>query len=158
MMKVNFLKRLESSIHSFELTLSRTIEKIDSLIDKIERFKKYQQENPEIDWDDLQIPASDDDDLQEAFDFQVSKAKIQLAHLNLDKWLGHLQDDKKQLEKLHSQAKKVTREHDAKLDELKKLIAEKVSHPTTNKKGKSNRKVLVFTAFADTAAYLYDIF
>jgi len=159
MMKVNFLKRLESSIHSFELTLSRTINKIDLLIEKIEKFKKVQKDNPEIDWDDLQVSDADDDELQEALDlqeFQVSKAGIKLAHLKVDEWLKYLRDDKKQLGKLHDQAKAITRERDAKLEELKKLIVEKVTHPTETKRGTLNRKVLVFTAFADTAAYLYD--
>lgn len=156
MMKVNFLKRLESSIHSFELTLSRTIEKVDLLISKIERFQNYQKENPDFNWDELQIPDADDDELQGAFDFTVSKANIQLAHLDHEKWLGHLKEDKKQLEKLHKQARLITRERDAKLEELKKLIVKKVTHPTDNKRGRPNRKVLVFTAFADTASYLYE--
>ncbi len=156
MMKVNFLKRLESSIHSFQLTLSRTIEKIDLLIDKIEQFEKFRAENPEIDWDTLQVLDPDDEELQQAFDFQVSKAGIKLAHIRVDDWLEDLKHDKKQLDKLHDQAKQITRERDAKLEELKKLIVEKVTHPSENKKGKTNRKVLVFTAFADTAAYLYE--
>lgn len=159
MMKVNFLKRLESSIHSFELTLSRTIGKIDLLIEKIENFKKVQKDNPEIKWDDLQISDADDDELQEAFnlqEFQVSKAGIKLAHLQLDRWLSDLRDDKKQLGKLHDQAKVITRDRDAKLEELKQLIKEKAAHPTETKRGAANRKVLVFTAFADTAVYLYD--
>ena len=156
MMKVNFLKRLESSIHSFELTLSRTISKIDLLIDKIERFKQYQKENPDFDWDELQVVDPDDEELQQALDFQVSKAGIKLAHIRLDDWLTDLRKDREKLGKLHEQAKRITRERDAKLEELKKLIVEKVSHPTTNKKDKPNRKVLVFTAFADTAVYLYD--
>ena len=156
MMKVNLLKRLESSIHSFELTLSRTIEKIDTLMDKIERFKKYQKENPDINWDDLQVPDADDEELQQAFDFQVSKAGIKLIHIDVDKWSGDLKKDRKQLGKLHDQAKQISRERDAKLEELKNLIIEKVTHPSENKQGKLNRKVLVFTAFADTASYLYE--
>lgn len=57
---------------------------------------------------------------------------------------------------MSKEAQKVTVERDAKLAELKKLIAEKVKHPTTNTLGKPNRKVLVFAAFADTARYLYE--
>lgn len=154
MMKVNFLKRLESSVHSFELTLKRTIQKIDDLKARIERFKQFQKENPELDWDDLQVEDIDDDELREAF--EVSKARFKMSHLDLDKWLKDLKEDRQQLYILRVLATQVTSERDAKLDELKKLIAGKVSQPTINKKGQPNRKVLVFTAFADTASYLYD--
>ena len=67
MMKVNFLKRLESSVHSFDLTLHRTIEKIDDLISRIEQFKKFQAENPDVDWDALQIEDTDDEELAGCF-------------------------------------------------------------------------------------------
>jgi len=154
MMKVNFLKRLESSVHSFDLTLERTIGKIDDLIKRIDRFKKYQQENPDVDWDELQIEDADDEDLQAAF--EVSKAKIKMAHLDVDKWKKALKDDRDKLHGLELFASEVTPERDAKLAELKRLIAVKVKNPTTNKNGKANRKVLVFTAFADTASYLHE--
>jgi len=157
MMKVNFLKRLESSVHSFDLTLQRTIGKIDDLVDRIERFEKYQSENPDVDWDALQIADEDDEDLQAAF--EVSKAKIKIAHLNLDGdkgWKKALKDDRDKLQGLEFFAREVTPERDAKLADLKKLISAKVKNPTQDKKGKSNRKVLVFTAFADTASYLFD--
>jgi len=154
MMKVNFLKRLESSVHSFDLTLNRTIQKIDDLIQRIDRFKKFQKENPDLDWDQLQVKDVDDDDLQEAF--EVSKAKIKMAHLNVDEWRKALKDDRDKLHGLELFAGEVTPERDAKMVELKKLIAAKVKEPTVNKNGKENRKVLVFTAFADTASYLYE--
>ena len=160
MMKVNFLKRLESSVHSFDLTLQRTLQKMDALKARIERFQQYQAENPDLDWDELRPEEADDEDLQEAFDlqedFEVSKAHFKMAHMSLDDWLHDLQRDREQIYLLRLMASQVTRERDAKLAELKKLIAHKVSHPTTNKHGGLNRKVLVFTAFADTASYLYD--
>ena len=80
-------------------------------------------------------------------------------HLRLDGddgWLKALKRDKDQLRILYNAARDVTPETDAKLAELKKLIAAKVAKPTTNKQGEPNRKILVFTAFADTAAYLYE--
>ena len=153
MMKVNFLKRLENSVHSFNLTLDRTINKIDDLTRRIKHFKQYQAENPDIDWDTVQVIDADDEDLQAAF--EVSKAKIKMAHLNVDKWLKHLKDDRDQLHSLELSAAEITPERDSKLGDLKKLISDKVKNPTQDKKGKPNRKVLVFTAFADTASYLY---
>jgi SNF2 family DNA or RNA helicase len=154
MMKVNFLKRLESSVHSFNLTLNRTVNKIDDLTKRIERFKKYQTENPDVDWDTLRVDDVDDEDLQAAF--EVSKAKIKMAHLEVDKWLKDLRRDREQLHILELSAAEIKPERDAKLAELKSRIAEKVKNPTKDKKGNPNRKVLVFTAFADTASYLYD--
>ncbi len=153
MMKVNFLKRLESSVYSFNLTLDRTINKIDDLTKRIKDFKQYQAENPDVDWDALQVTDADDEDLQAAF--EVSKAKIKMAHLNVDKWLKDLKNDRDQLHSLELSAGEITPERDSKLGDLKKLISDKVKNPTQDKKGNPNRKVLVFTAFADTASYLY---
>jgi hypothetical protein len=153
MMKVNFLKRLESSVHSFDLTLHRTIEKMDDLKRRIERFKQYQAENPDVDFDALRVEDLDDEELQEAF--EVSKARFKLAHLDLDRWLADLRRDREQLHLLELSASEISVERDAKLVELKRLIADKVKHPTHDKQGQPNRKILVFTAFADTASYLY---
>ncbi len=155
MMKVNFLKRLESSIHSFALTMKRTIEKIEALQQRIERFKEFRTENPDLDFDDLIIEALDDDELQEAM--QVGKKfTYRMAHLDIGAWQKDLRRDLEGLQILYSSARDVNEERDAKLTELKELIAEKVKHPTTDKQGRPNRKVLIFTAFADTALYLYD--
>jgi hypothetical protein len=74
----------------------------------------------------------------------------------LNDWLKDLKKDKDQLRILFNAAKDVSPETDAKLQELKTLIAAKVAEPTTNKLGEPNKKVLVFTAFADTASYLYE--
>ena len=157
MMKVNFLKRLESSVHSFDLTLQRTIKKMDDLKVRILRFQEFQTQNPDFDWDDLKIEDVDDEELQEAYElFQVSKARFKMAHMDLDEWLKDLKRDRDQLHLLELSAREITLERDAKLADLKKLIERKVKRPTTNKNGGANRKVLVFTAFADTAAYIYD--
>ena len=66
MMKVNFLKRLESSVHSFAITMERTIDKIDNLQKRIERFQRFRDENPELDFSDFSIDALEDEELQEA--------------------------------------------------------------------------------------------
>lgn len=159
MMKVNFLKRLESSVKSFEITMERTIVKIEGLEKKIKNFQALPKQNPES--EELELELDDpghDEDLEEAM--QVGgKLKFRLSHLRLDGedgWLKALKKDKDQLRILYNAAQDVTPETDAKLAELKKLIAAKVAKPTTNKLGEPNRKVLVFTAFADTATYLYE--
>ncbi|MEO5360362.1 MAG: phospholipase D-like domain-containing protein [Nitrospirota bacterium] len=154
MMRVNFLKRLESSIESFEISLDRTIQKIEKLETKITNFlesKKGTQneslEGLEPDEDELE---EDGDDLQQ---WQVGKKmRFDLADLNLERWLTDLQNDKKALMDLLDNARSVTPERDAKLKALKMLISEKTKRPFNG----DNKKVIVFTAFADTAKYIYE--
>jgi len=156
MMKVNFLKRLESSVESFEITMGRTIAKIEDLERKIKNYQATPNQNPESEELELniQLPEAeiDADDPMEV----GGKFKYRLEHLHLDRWLKDLQRDKQQLSLLHASAEAVSPERDAKLKELKQLIEKKAKDPTTNKLGQPNKKVLVFTAFADTAAYLFD--
>lgn len=154
MMKVNFMKRLESSIYSFTETLQRTINRIENLENRIERFKKYKDENPDIEIEDLDIEAIEDEDLREALEVG-EKLTFKMNHLRLDDWKAAMQEDKDQLYELLLRAKDVDPLRDAKLKELKKLISQKVKNPTLTKTGKENKKILIFTAFADTAKYLY---
>ena len=155
MMKVNFLKRLESSVHSFAITMKRTIEKIEKLEKRIKLFKEFRDENPDMDLEEVEIEALEDEELQEAM--QVGKKLVfKMAHLDIKAWLKDLKRDREQLELPHLYAKDVNKDRDAKLTKLKELIAKKVEEPTTDKNGRPNRKVLVFTAFADTATYLYN--
>ncbi len=81
---------------------------------------------------------------------------IKMAHLDLKRWMENLRNDRDQLHLLELSAREVTPERDAKLAEIKRLIAEKAKHPTEDNFNRPNRKVLVFTAFADTAVYLYN--
>jgi hypothetical protein len=109
-----------------------------------------------LEYDDLEIGDEDDSDLLDAW--QVGgKVKYELAHLDLDRWLIDLANDRAQLSALYEEARKVSVARDAKLGHLKDLLRQKVQHPSVTRDGRSNRKVLVFTAFADTARYLYDV-
>jgi superfamily II DNA or RNA helicase len=154
MMKVNFLKRLESSVYAFDLTLKRTIQKMDDLKARIQHFQQFQAANPDLDFDELSVEDVDDEELIAAF--EVSKARFKLAHLDLTRWLADLRRDREQLHILELSAREITPERDAKLAELKRLIRQKAQTPTVDKLGRPGRKLLVFTAFADTAVYLYD--
>ena len=156
MIKVNFLKRLESSVHAFAITMERTVQKIEKLEMRLLDYKAHAKTS----MDDLQPDLfaavdEDDDDLTEAF--QVgTKLKYEMAHLDVDRWLKDLATDKQQLSLLSNAAKSVDVNSDAKLAEIKKLIEKKIRHPELNTRGEENRKVIVFCAFADTAAYLYE--
>ena len=159
MMKVNFLKRLESSVYSFNITMERTIEKIENLEERLREFIKHQASEAEAVQQDLLFEpgeeGEEDEDLAEAF--QVGgKLKIPMFHLDVLKWLADLKQDKDQLCLLAGSANDITPERDAKLADLRQLIEDKVKQPTTNTAGEKNRKVVVFTAFADTATYLYE--
>ena len=90
MMKVNFLKRLESSVHAFGITMDRTIEKIDRLEKRIKRFQEFRDENPDMDLEEVDIEALEDEELQEAM--QVGKKlTFKMAHLDTERWLKDLQ-------------------------------------------------------------------
>ena len=155
MMKVNFLKRLESSVRSFAITMDRTVKKIEDIEQRLQGYQKLRDGNPE----DLPttlflIEDEDDDELREAF--EVGSRKYRLEHMRVDDWLADLQADKQQLSRLARDANDVSPERDAKLEALQRIIENKVSHPTTNNRGEAMRKIIVFCAFADTAAYLYE--
>ncbi len=152
MMKVGFLKRLESSIHSFAVSMDRTIRKIEALEQKI---ADYTTRALSGEWT-LGALQPDEDEVEESNDdseqWQVGKKlKFDLQDLNVDHWLTDLSKDKEALIDLYNNAKAVTAVRDAKLAELKKLIVSKQKAPLN----KDNKKIIVFTAFADTAGYLY---
>lgn len=155
MMKVNFLKRLESSVRSFAITMDRTVGKIEDLEQRLRAFQQRQDAKAEnLQADFFAEPDEEDEDLAQAF--QVGKLHYDMAHLDVAAWLQDLAKDKQQLALLADAAQAVTAERDAKLAELKKLVHQKVRYPSTNNLGQENRKVIVFCAFADTAAYLYE--
>ncbi|MEI6847534.1 MAG: helicase-related protein [Chlorobiaceae bacterium] len=150
MMKINFLKRLESSIESFEISMDRTIRKIEALETKIKEFLTYRTSSQE---EELFLFEPGEDELEENGEeldqWQVGKKlRFDLADLKLQDWLADLKKDKDALVGLWDSAKSVTPDRDAKLHQLKALISAKTAQP--------NKKVLVFTAFADTAKYLYE--
>jgi SNF2 family DNA or RNA helicase len=154
MMKVNFLKRLESSIEAFEITMRRTLEKIRDLQERIERFKELQEASPNFDPEELDDLLEADEEAEDVL--QVGEKLVySFADLKVDAWLQDLKKDEDQIAFLYLEAQKVTAARDAKLQRLQELIRAKVQQPPTTKEGKPNKKVLVFTAFADTAQYLY---
>ncbi len=154
MMKVNYLKRLESSIESFEISLDRTVKKITALEDKINNFIKSKTKTQE---ETLEFSEPGEEELEENGDeseqWQVGKKlKFDLADLYLGKWLKALKKDKDALTDLHKNATLVTPDRDAKLYKLKELIKAKIKKPIN----RQNKKVVIFTAFSDTAEYLYE--
>lgn len=152
MMKVNFLKRLESSVESFEITMQRTIDKINRLIEKIENFKGRDSIFPLDDTEEVFSGYESEEFDDQDFDDEIgSKLKYKLGHLDLDSFIKALKVDKDNILSLLNNAKVVTPDRDEKLSILKTVIFEKLTNPFNSE----NKKVVVFTAFADTAQYLY---
>ncbi len=150
LMSINLLKRLESSVSSFRMTLER----IRALIqDTINKILAYENGSCMMELEDVSIHGDLDDDDQNATLFQVGKkVKIDLADMDYKLWLHDLEKDAFTLEILISMVADITPEHDLKLQELLSLIRQKVESPINP----GNRKMIIFTAFSDTADYLYE--
>ena len=152
MMKSNFLKRLESSVNSFRITLGNTLDKMNVLKDKIKNLSEY-------DFDEESIYDEDEfDDIPQVKDeFLIGKKlKYDLRDIKTDEWLIDIEKDEKELRYLYDKAYNITPNRDAKLQTLLKKIVTKIQNPTKNDLGHNNKKVIVFTAFSDTAKYIYD--
>ena len=153
MIRVNLLKRLESSVHSFAKTMQRIVAKMDALADRIDAWI----ENPGH--EQINLLASDEEDDpsdEEDEEFTLGRGRrYRLADLNLRAWREDLRADRQSFEAIRQQAVGVTVARDAKLAELKGTLARKAAEAPADKDGRPNRKALVFTSFSDTADYLY---
>ena len=149
LMSINLLKRLESSVYSFRLTIDRMKALIDSTIKTIDR---YQSGNLVLDLTEITDSKDFDDDDQNTDYFSVGKkVKIDLADMDYVSWRRELEKDAENLELLSLMIADITPEHDTKLQKLFDIIQEKIEHPINP----GNRKIIIFTAFSDTADYLY---
>lgn len=145
LMRVNILKRMESSINSFGITIAKLLKQIDYTLEKIER--KQMDFDPSLNIDDIEI---DDDTLEDSL--IGNKVKVLIQDMDLIKWKQDLEDDKKKLEELIYESAKVVKNRDAKLNSLKERIIDKINNPLNE----GNKKIIIFSAFADTANYLYE--
>lgn len=150
LMSINLLKRLESSVNSFQLTLNRIKTLIEDTIKAIDDFEKYGAAN--IDMVEASESEFDIDDDNTDYFTVGKKVKIDLADMDYKTWRNELKADAEVLELLTFMVSDITPEHDSKLQELLKLISEKIENPINP----GNKKVLVFSAFSDTAEYLYE--
>lgn len=150
LMSINLLKRLESSVYSFRLTLQRIKKLIDDTIAEIDVFEAGGDADVEL--TEFNEDAEFDYDDQNADFFTTGrKVKIDLNDMDYVTWRSTLQQDSDVLELLTLMIADITPEHDIKLQTLLRLISGKIDNPIN----KGNKKVLVFSAFSDTAEYLY---
>lgn len=153
LMSINLLKRMESSVHSFLLTVQRIYNYLYETSQAIENFISGGTPSLE-EMRDLSGAATDfDEDDQNTDFFSVGKkVKIDLQDMDYISWKRDIDEDIETLQLLMVMIEDITPEHDFKLNELIRVIREKISKPINE----GNRKILIFTAFSDTAEYLYD--
>ncbi len=155
LMAINLMKRMESSVHSFKLTVIRIKELISKTIDSINEYDSHSKRMMELTDVSLNPDFENEFDLEdrndEIFTFG-KKVKIDLADMDYVSWVRYLKKDKEILDLLISMVGDITPEYDNKLKELLSVLDNKIHHPIN----RDNKKVIIFTAFADTAEYLYD--
>ena len=150
LMSVNLLKRLESSVNSFQLTLQRIYSLINNTVDKINRFEQYgassidMYESADTEWDI--------DDSNTEYFTVGNKIQIDLADMDYKTWRAELNSDIEVLDDLMNMLNVITPEYDGKLQKLLDVISKKIENPINT----NNKKVLIFSAFSDTAEYLYE--
>ena len=149
---INLMKRMESSVYSFNLTLTRICELIESTIRTIDCYdKKSATQIDLVDITNTEDFDPDDQDTDDLFSFG-KKVKIELADMDYVSWRDSLAEDREVLRLLIDMVNDITPEHDLKLQELLHMLKHKIENPLNG----NNKKVLIFTAFADTAIYLYN--
>ena len=149
LMSINLLKRLESSVASFRLTIDRVKKLIDDTIDSIQ---SYQSGDCVLNLTEISGAEDFDYDDQNTDFFSVGKkVKIDLADMDYVSWMRELEKDAENLELLSLMIADITPEHDTKPQTLFDLIRKKIEHPINP----DNKKIIIFTAFSDTADYLF---
>ncbi|KKL08709.1 hypothetical protein LCGC14_2573150, partial [marine sediment metagenome] len=148
LMRVNLLKRMESSIHSFTLTATKLTQQVERLLTKIDAHESdelFELNIEEIEDVELNAPEL------EPFLLGNKKTKVLIQDMDLIRFRQELEADLILLQSIVEDAQKVTAERDAKLAKLKAIIAHKIANPING----DNKKIIIFTAFVDTAQYLY---
>lgn len=147
LMNIQLLKRLESSVNSFRLTLERIKANMQRTIDDIERFKRGERS---LQVDDYESADTDED--EQDFTIGRKKNRISLEDMDYISWQREIEADLEIIKLLLTMLTSITPEHDSKLQQLIADLREKFSNPING----NNKKVLIFTAFSDTAEYIYN--
>ncbi len=147
LMNIQLLKRLESSVNSFRLTLGRIRDYMQETLDAIAR---YQQGDKRVSVDDYESVDGDED--EQEFTIGKKKNRILLEDMDYISWQREIMGDLEIIRLLLTMLESITPEHDSKLQQLITDLKEKFAHPING----DNKKVIIFTAFSDTALYLYE--
>lgn len=152
LMAMNLMKRMESSVYSFRLTLERIQSYISSIVDVIKKFEKHKDEMLSLtDISNMTELDSEDENAEDLLKVG-RKMQINLADMDTISWKRDLERDLDNLAILDSMVRDITPEYDTKLRTLINIVETKINNPINS----GNRKILIFTAFVDTAEYLYN--
>ena len=161
MMGILFMKRLESSWASCMTTVKKVLDVHEKTLQLVVDYRKNNGNNengraqgPTLQVGDVDELTDDDDDML-SDDYSLRKGTIRLQDMkNISGFERGLRIDVNKLKdiyknfELFKDAYDKGEEHDKKLDELEKIL---------KKKGKSpNKKIVIFTAFADTAMFIFN--
>jgi len=145
LMRVNLFKRMESSISSFALTVEKLLKIVNELLGRVDSNNDGEIEDIGI--EDIEIDSPE----FEAF-LIGNKIKVLLKDIDQIRWRQDLEDDRLKLSELLNEAREINEKRDAKLNKIKDIITHKCNNPINNE----NKKIIIFTAFANTAMYLYE--
>lgn len=151
LMTINMLKRLESCVESFRITLSKVRDINRRTFDSIVEYEKNKIQSA-MEFSQVEVENFDDDDFDITNESTLGKIKIDFADMDLRSWKADLKKDIEDLELLYDLMSFVTPDKDLKLQKLIEVIENKINNPINP----GNKKVLIFSAFADTTNYLYD--
>lgn len=159
LMATNLLKRFESSVHSFRVTLKRVYGYMDDTVKVIDKYEQHRAEHKSLGmFDRIDADVFDEgfdldrDDAEEIEFTTQGKTQFALSDMDWKSWRSYIQADMRVIEGLLAMIRDIDPEHDAKLQRLYQTIRDKQERPINE----GNRRILVFTAFADTADYLYE--
>jgi SNF2 family DNA or RNA helicase len=150
LMAINLMKRMESSVYSFKLTITRIKALIENTIATINEYDH--KSSSTLNLREISVDEFDGEDQNDDLFSFGKKVKIDLADMDYESWRQSLKRDKEILDLLVMMVGDITPEHDSKLQELFAVLKDKIKNPINE----GNKKVIIFTAFADTAEYLFD--
>ena len=151
LMTINMLKRLESCVESFRITLRKVRDVNRRTFDSIEEYERNKVQST-MEFSQIETENFEDDDFDITNESTLGKVKIDFADMDLRSWKADLKKDIEDLDLLYGLMSFVTPDKDLKLQKLIEVIENKINNPINS----GNRKVLIFSAFADTTNYLYE--
>jgi hypothetical protein len=152
LMRINLLKRLESSVEAFRITLKNLEDRISKILTDIDSFEENSNNGQKFEFVQNDTDTiEDDEDLENSNYFTQGKVQVDFADMDLISWRYDLETDHTLILMLREEMEKISPDDDAKLLHLKQQIQLKINTPINS----NNKKILIFSAFADTANYLY---
>ena len=152
LMTINMLKRLESCVDSFRKTVRNICDVNKNTYDSIIQFERDRAQSRTLEFSQIDEEMLDDEDFDITNEGTLGKVRIDFSDMDLVLWKRDLKYDIETLEALYELMCYVTTDKDLKLQKLVEIVEDKIEHPFNP----GNKKILIFSAFADTTNYLYE--